>query len=174
MDFEVADRRKGVWLSIRLTRGIIAPLRAHRDERAVREIDRKVVAAREARDAAGVVVVLVRDQDRGEIARARGRGARDAVTVSDDVETAIDQNAGGAGLDDEAVAFAAAAQRCEAHQSRISLQLIVEQREDAVRRRRLLARAFLVEHVHFGALAHVLHEHAILLVLLRDRCCPRT
>src|SRR4051794_35876703 len=47
-----------------------------------------------------------------------------------------------------------------------SLQLIVKQREDAIRGGRTLRRAVLVEHVHFGALAFIFHQHAILLVLV--------
>ena len=39
----------------------------------------------------------------------------------------------------------------------------MQQREYPVGRRRLLALAFLVEHVHLGTLAHVLHHDAILL-----------
>ena len=50
--------------------------------------------------------------------------------------------------------------------SRDLLQLIVEQREYAIRRCRLLFATFFVEHIHFGALTSIFHEHAILFVLL--------
>ena len=45
---------------------------------------------------------------------AEAREARDGIA---NAEAAIDQDAGGAGFDDEAVAFAAAAERREAHLS---------------------------------------------------------
>ncbi len=64
--------------------------------------------------ASDVVRVLVRDENRSE----RGGGepqsceARHAVA---NAETAIDQDSGAGRLDDEAVALAATAERCEAH-----------------------------------------------------------
>ncbi len=64
-------------------------------------------------DAAHVILVLVRHDDRGQVAREQAvtREARRGVA---DAEAAIDQDPGRAGLDDEAVAFAAAAQGGEA------------------------------------------------------------
>jgi hypothetical protein len=63
---------------------------------------------------ARVIVVLVGDEDRRQrLGRdAQAREARDGVAHP---EAAIDEDAGGAGFDEKAVAFAAAADRSEAH-----------------------------------------------------------
>ena len=84
-------------------------------ERPKRQPDGNFIARRERRNAADVIVVFVRDDDSGEgfwcdadACEARGR-----VT---NAKTAVDQNARRAGFDNEPVAFAAAADRREAHQ----------------------------------------------------------
>ena len=77
MDLEVADHEGRVAVDQR-SRAASSRRAADRDERAVGELDRNVVAPREARDAAGVIVVLVGDQDRGEIGRREAEARRGA------------------------------------------------------------------------------------------------
>jgi hypothetical protein len=78
------------------------------------------VLRRERGDAADVVGVLVRDDDRVDVARREAEAAEARRGVAH-AEAAVDHDARGARLDDEPVAFAAAPQRREAHQpSRIT------------------------------------------------------
>jgi hypothetical protein len=84
-----------------------------RDQGAVGEIDRDAVGRGEVKRAAGVVAVLVRDQDAGEV-RRREAEAREALLRVAQVEAAVDQQARAAGFGDQAVAAAAAGEGSEA------------------------------------------------------------
>src|SRR5262249_23266629 len=79
---------------------------------AAREVHRDRVAQREARDTTHVVVMLVRDDDGGEL---RGREARplEARFGIREREAAVHQDAGGPALDNQPVTRAAAAERGE-------------------------------------------------------------
>ena len=138
-------------------------------ERAVGEIHRQIVTASEARHAACVIVMLVRDEDGGEIgglepqapephhrfARLKPQSTRIRV-VPDSTMSPL-----------PSLPLPSEAKRIT------SLQLLVKQRQDPVRGRRLLPHALLVEDVDLGALAHVFHVHPILLLSSACRCCSR-
>ena len=68
--------------------------------------------ARKREHAVGMVAVLVSDEDGGDVGR-READAREAPLGALDREAAVDQDAGRAGLGDQAVTGAAAAERCE-------------------------------------------------------------
>ena len=95
--------------------GIARPSAPIAAERAMREIDRELVAERQPRHAPAVVVVLVGDDDGVEVRRRQTEAAKPGENVAH-AEAAVEQDAGAAGFDEEGVALAAAAQRCEAHQ----------------------------------------------------------
>jgi hypothetical protein len=80
----------------------------HRGKRAERRPDGNAVARRESGHPADVIGVLVGDEDRRQRRRFEPE-AREADRRAADAEPAIDQDPRAAGLDDEAVAFAAAA-----------------------------------------------------------------
>ena len=83
-------------------------------QRAERQPDRRLVPCRECRHAADMIAVLVGDDDRGDAFRfnAQAGKARDRVA---DAEAAVDQHAGAAAFDQQAVALAAAAETRETH-----------------------------------------------------------
>src|SRR6476661_5833174 len=99
MDLQIADREGKMAVDERDERNHRAR-RTDRIERAVREIDRNLVAPREPRDTAGVVVVLVGDEDCREIG-GRETETREAPFGLSHVETAVDEYPGRSGLDDE-------------------------------------------------------------------------
>jgi len=70
-------------------------------------MERDAVRGREIEGAAGMVAVLVRDEDARQIG-GREPEAREALLRVAQVQAAIDQQPGGAGLGDQAVAAAAA------------------------------------------------------------------
>src|SRR5687767_568859 len=98
MDLDVADRERAVAVDHGYAREHRL-VSTERDQRAVGEIHRKIVATRQAPDAAGVVIVLVGDQDRGEIAGLETE-PREPRNRFRETETAIDEEAGLPGLDE--------------------------------------------------------------------------
>src|SRR5206468_10993704 len=89
--------------------------------------------------------------------------AREAPLGVAQVEPAVDQQVRAAGsigdMSDQAVALAAARERSEAKQL---LELLVQQREDALRRARSVGAAVLVEDVHLARGAGLRDLHAVL------------
>src|SRR5262249_37447008 len=77
---------------------------------------RNAVAAGECRHAVGMIGVLVRDENRGQVfgQETESQEARGGVAHT---KPAIDHHARAVGLDNECIAFAAAAEGCEAHLS---------------------------------------------------------
>ena len=108
MDLEIADDERRMAVDETDVRQHRAR-RAEGHQRAIGQIDRKMVTARKPRDAAGMIVVLVRDEDGGEIARREAQAAEPRSRLLE-IETAVDQDAGRARFDDETVAVAAAAE----------------------------------------------------------------
>jgi hypothetical protein len=72
------------------------------------------MALGECRNAADMIRVLVSDENRGQVAGHEAAPREPRCGIADG-ETAVDQDPGRAGFDDEAVAFAAATQGGEAH-----------------------------------------------------------
>ena len=109
---QAADGERRVGLDVAHQHGgeiLRQPLR-----RAAREVDGNRIALGEACDAAHVVVMLVGDDDGGDVARREPR-ALEAHPRLAHREAAIHHHPRGAALDHERVARAAAAQRSEAH-----------------------------------------------------------
>ncbi len=116
LDLQRVDREPVVAVEAVDVRHALEALR-DRGQRAERGPDRNAVPRRERRNTADMIGVLVRDEDRGERRRLEpepGEASRRAPNA----EAAVDQDARAARLDDEAVAFAAAAQGGEAHPRR--------------------------------------------------------
>ena len=116
LDRERVDREPVVAVEAVHVRHALEPL-GHRGQRAERGPDRNAVPGGERRNATDVVGVLVRDENRGERRGLEAEPGEPLRRVAD-AEAAIDQDARAARLDDEAVAFAAAAQGGEAHARR--------------------------------------------------------
>jgi len=116
-DFEIADSETVVTVeSVDVVHA--GETLADDAERAEGEPDRNVVARGEGRHAAHMIGVLVRDDHRRKRFR-RDADSREAPGGIAHPESAVDQDARRAGFDHEPVALAAAADRCEAHQSPI-------------------------------------------------------
>src|SRR5712691_3318817 len=91
-----------------------ALLRAQRGKRTVREPHRDAEAARQGEYAVAVIGVLVRHDYSGEIGRLEACTGETRHGFAER-KAAVEHEARAAGLDDERVALAAAAERSEAH-----------------------------------------------------------
>ncbi len=113
LDFQRADRESVMAVETVDAGHALEPFR-YRGQRAERRPHRNAMPCGERRDAADMIGVLVRDENRGE-RRGRESEPGEASRRAANAEPAIDQDARAARFDDEAVAFAAAAQGGEAH-----------------------------------------------------------
>src|SRR5882672_12576167 len=78
------------------------------------EPNRNGMAARQPRDTADMVFVLVGDDDGRQIFGGEAKAAETGGRLAEP-ESTVEQNPGGTGFDDQGIAPTAAAQRCEAH-----------------------------------------------------------
>src|SRR5260370_21880108 len=142
---------------------------------------RNRMAARQARNTADMVVVLVGDDDGRQIFGGKAKAAETAGRLAEPKST-VEQNPGGSGLNDQGIAPTAAAQRCEAHRAAHFgvagviasglLQLCLQQREDAPCAWGFRSRTFGVLHPDLAALVRIGNADPELLILLAGIAAP--
>ena len=128
---------------------------------AVGEVDHDAVRGGEVEHAAGVVAVLVRDEDAGDVGGLEAEARAAALGVAQ-VEAAVEQHPRALGFGDQAVSAAAARERSEAKQRYFSCSWSSARMRCAVVS---LGAAVLVEDVHHARFLFLPHLHAVLLGL---------